>query len=400
MSNRCDGTPFPFLSVKVVPMSPVPANCELPSAELDSDSLILPTVCYSLADQNVATTKSIGIYNFSVQLLKHLVQFGAVDQLTVLANPTLAEELRGFERATIREFVTSANGGLGRVLWDQWRVYQEAARSGSRWLFLPKGFASFARGSRTHLAAYVHDIMGDYYHRRFPGFEPWWEYQYFSRSLRATLRRADVIFTNTEFSRGEILDLAVRWRLPTPRVVVAGYGFVAGCPQPVPKENRVLLFASKVPHKRTDRAIELLDAWLKQTNFDGQVDCIGIFSERLPKPASRAWNWIGRVPPAQGRAMIRRSRVIVYVSEYEGFGMPAVEAVMEGTCPVYSDIPALREVMGQAGFAFSNSSAEDFAEAMQSALSVGTAEIDAWARSLLERHNWRAVVRQVIRAMT
>lgn len=373
----------------------------MPPADAGSLQLRLPALCYSLADQNVATTKSIGIHNFSVQLLKHFAESGAVERLTALANPTLADELRRFGHMTIREFTRPTDRGWGRVLWDQWQAYDEAARSGSRWLFLPKGFASFTRRSPTRLAAYVHDIMvGDYYHRHYPGFEPWWEHKYFSWSLWATLTRADVIFTNTEFTRGEILDLAGRWRVPAPRVVVAGYGFLPAQSPAIPKENRVLLFASKAPHKRTELAIEFLDYWLKHSNFDGQVDCIGIFSEQMHKPASTAWNWIGRVRPAEGRAMIRRSRAVVYVSEYEGFGMPPVEAVVEGTCPVYSDIPPLREVMGEAGFAFSNSSPEHFAEAMQRALSVASTDIEDWSRSLLGRHNWPAVVSRIVRELT
>jgi hypothetical protein len=356
----------------------------------------LHDLCYSLADQNVATTKSIGIYNFSVQLLHHLIAAQAVDRLTVLTNPTLARDLNLPAEVTKAEFSAPTDRGFGRILWDQWRVYSSAARSGSQWLFLPKGFASFFRMPPIRVAAFVHDVMADYYRQRFPGFESPWERRYFSRGLRATLSRASVVFTNTDFSRNEILALATRWGLPVPNVVRAGYGFE---PQPIErtrKEDRVLLFASRLPHKRTDLAIEFLDRWLTRSGFEGQVDCIGILSGNVPKPTSKAWNWIGRVRPAEGRAMIRRSRVVVYVSEYEGFGMPPVEAVLEGTCPVYSDIPPLREVMGCAGFAFANSSSDDFAAAMDRALKVAFEEIEVWAVELLARHNWSHVVNTIV----
>jgi hypothetical protein len=356
----------------------------------------LPDLCYSLADQNLATTKSIGIYSFSVELLRQLVATNAVERLTVLTNPTLTADLQLPPHVMIEQFAAPTDRGLGRILWDQWRVYASASRSGSRWLFLPKGFASFLRTPPMRVAAYVHDVMGDYYHRRFPGVVSQWEHAYFARSLRATLTRAKVVFTNTDFSRKEILTLADRWQLPQPKVVRAGYGFTAQPAQRADKENRVLLFASQQPHKRTDLAIQFLEHWLAHSRFDGQVDCIGIFSDTMPKPTSRAWNWIGRVPPAEGRAMIRKSRVVVYVSEYEGFGMPPVEAVLEGTCPVFSDIPPLREVMGGAGFAFSNASAAEFASVMDRALATSPEVVERWADMLLARHNWRSVVERIV----
>jgi glycosyltransferase involved in cell wall biosynthesis len=166
--------------------------------------------------------------------------------------------------------------------------------------------------------------------------------------------------------------------------------------KPVQKENRVLLFASNMPHKRTDIAIRFLDHWLQESQFDGVIDCIGIIPPEMEKPTGKAWNWIGRVPPAQGRDMIRHAKVVVYVSEQEGFGMPPVEAVLEGTCPVFSDLPPIREVMQGAGFPFSNDSKESFADAMNQALRTPPEAISAWHGSLMARHNWEAVTGKIV----
>jgi len=214
--------------------------------------------------------------------------------------------------------------------------------------------------------------------------------------LAATFRHASVIFTNTEFSKSEMIAVASRMGVPPQKVVVAGYGFNPRVAHPVKKENRVVLFASQWPHKRTDIALRFLNYWLRESNFDGMVDCIGILSPQMEKPAGPNWNWIGRVPPAQGREMMCRARAIVYVSEYEGFGMPPIEAILEGTCPVFSDIPPLREVMDGAGHAFSNGSKESFARAMQAALSTTPETIRAWSKRLYQRHNWQAVTEKIL----
>ncbi len=353
-------------------------------------------LCLSLADQNVATTKSIGIYNFSTRLARELAACPGAARLTLFTNRTIAGLPPASERVALAGFNGPAESKIKRIVWDQSGVYRATTKAGGDWLFLPKGFASFLRRPPMLLAAYVHDIMGEHYHEHHRGYEPGLEYAYFARSLAATLRHAKVIFTNTEFTRREILALARRWRISAPRVVVAGYGFDPVSRAPLTRENRVLLFASKVPHKRTDLAVGFLEHWLKSNGFKGQIDCIGIISDEMRRHASPAWNWIGRVPPEKGRELIRRARAVVYFSEYEGFGMPPVEAALEGTCPVYSDIPPICEVMAGAGQPFSNSSADEFADAMNRALATPTKTVAAWSNELLARHNWPTVTRRIL----
>jgi glycosyltransferase involved in cell wall biosynthesis len=384
----------------------MPPHLSLPSTRARPTILPVPRpiqLCVSLADQNVATTKSIGIYNFSTRLACELAIRPEIGRLEILTNRTIKSLPQASPRVSLAEINRPVESKLKRVVWDQVGVYRAAARSAAEWLMLPKGFASFVRRPPRRLAAYVHDIMGEYYHQHHPGFESRLEYEYFARSLTATMRHASVVLTNTEFTRGEILALARRRGLRAPRVVVAGYGF--DCPGaeplrgPAPKDNSVLLFASKFPHKRTDLAVRFLEHWRKTSQFTGRIDCIGIISDEMRPSASPAWNWIGRVPPAQGRELIRRSRAVVYVSEYEGFGMPPVEATLEGTCPVYSAIPPIGEVMAGAGHAFSNASPEEFATAMNRALATPAETVAAWAKDLLARHNWPDVTQRIVAAL-
>ncbi|MGB9603349.1 MAG: hypothetical protein ACPMAG_11225, partial [Limisphaerales bacterium] len=86
-------------------------------------------------------------------------------------------------------------------------------------------------------------------------------------------------------------------------------------------------------------------------------------------------------------------------SEYEGFGMPTVEAVLSGSCPVYSDIPASREVMAGMGAAFDNNSYESFARAMKFALNVSQQQLCQWEKALLEKHNWKKGAEKIVNAM-
>jgi glycosyltransferase involved in cell wall biosynthesis len=64
----------------------------------------------------------------------------------------------------------------------------------------------------------------------------------------------------------------------------------------------------------------------------------------LPQPAC----YIGRVTDEELKALYEHAGCFVFPSRYEGFGLPAVEA-MACFCPVVAaDIPALRETCGAA----------------------------------------------------
>jgi glycosyltransferase involved in cell wall biosynthesis len=60
----------------------------------------------------------------------------------------------------------------------------------------------------------------------------------------------------------------------------------------------------------------------------------------------------GSVDDTELRALIRRAAVFVVPSLVEGFGLPVLEAMALGTPVVVSDVPALREVAGDAALAF------------------------------------------------
>jgi len=57
----------------------------------------------------------------------------------------------------------------------------------------------------------------------------------------------------------------------------------------------------------------------------------------------------GRVPDSHRDGLLSLADALVFPSEYEGFGAPAVEAMALGTPVICSDQPALAEVVGDAG---------------------------------------------------
>jgi len=154
-----------------------------------------------------------------------------------------------------------------------------------------------------------------------------------------------------------------------------------------------------MPHKLTRRAVELLSRWQRDNSFAEQMHWVGSFPERLELPAHPGWQRHARLPEAEFRALLARARAVVFVSDYEGFGRPPVEAVLAGACPVYSDLPVTREVMNGCGAPFENASYESFAAALSHALDTRPEQLRMWADDLLLRHNWNAVADRIVAAL-
>ena len=101
----------------------------------------------------------------------------------------------------------------------------------------------------------------------------------------------------------------------------------------------------------------------------------------LPWPAT----YVGRVSDSQLKALYRSAACFVFPSLYEGFGLPAIEA-MACHCPVIAaDIPSLREVCGAAALYAKPTKPDDIAA--QIALMI---ENDSLQQEMRERAAHRA----------
>lgn len=357
-------------------------------------------LAYSIADQNFARTKSIGILNFSSSLLAALARQPQRADVTALTNSTLTASVNLPERTAAKFFDYAADSGAGRMWWDQFGAYSAARATGAEWLFLPKGFASFARRCPLRLAVFVHDLMHDHYRRNHPGNVPITEEIYFKAALRASLRHAEIVFTPTDFTAQEIRRVCAENGWPTPgKIIRCGEGF-SPVSETTGERRDIVVLAGKFPHKLTRLAVDFMSRWQKQSKFAHATHWVGSLPTGLELPALPGWKQHPRLSPEDFCECMSHARAVLFFSDYEGFGLPPVEAVLAGACPVYSEIPATREVMGGRGCAFDNGSYENFADALNRALVTSGEQLRRWGDELLARHNWNATVDCILTAMS
>lgn len=110
----------------------------------------------------------------------------------------------------------------------------------------------------------------------------------------------------------------------------------------------------------------------------------------------------GRLTDGEIVALYQHALALVFPSLYEGFGIPPLEAMVHG-CPVLAaDIPAVREVCGDAALYFNSHDTADCTRCLQSFL-----DDPAMGKSLrqkgaarYEEFSWRKSAEQVLERLS
>jgi glycosyltransferase involved in cell wall biosynthesis len=246
-------------------------------------------------------------------------------------------------------------------------------------LFLPN-FNYFAIQTGTKLAVTVHDIS--------PVLFP--EYYNIKRRLwhwfvdiEKTLRRADVIFAVSAFTKQEIID---RFGIAEYKIHVIHPGinhslFRAKQSTDNLREIRnayglpgdFMLFLNTIePRKNIIRIIDAFEQLEKPVTLvlGGKKGWkYGNILKRIEQsPRRRLIRYLGYIPEEDKPGIIKLARAVITPSLYEGFGFPALEGLAVGTPVLTSRIASLPEVVGDSALMVDPYSVTDISFAMKELL--------------------------------
>lgn len=177
-------------------------------------------------------------------------------------------------------------------------------------------------------------------------------------------RRALAVTTPSAHARDRACDVL---GLDPARVVVVPHGVdlerfrpaTADEPRPPALPERYLLFPANLwPHKNHERLVRALvdvddrELSLVLTGAADPARLQAIVAAASSAGVAARVRHLGRVPDRELAALYRHAAAVIVPSLYEGYGLPALEALASGTPVAVADRGALPEVAGEAAVRF------------------------------------------------
>lgn len=231
--------------------------------------------------------------------------------------------------------------GTGRLrkLWRDTAWYQQvlprAARDdGVDVLHCPSQRAPVR--PRLPLVATIHDVAV----LRHPNAFNLWTRRYSALTLPRIARVATTIIVGSAFTRDEVADL-LRVSERKIRVIPYGVGGSFTAPDgPVEPGNYVLAVSTLEPRKNLARLVE----GFQRANLDGlELRVVGAEGWGGIHVGGDRVRWLGEISDGELAQQYRGAACAAYVSLYEGFGLPVLEAMASGTSVVVPTGPPYTE---------------------------------------------------------
>ena len=226
----------------------------------------------------------------------------------------------------------------------------------------------------------------DVQHRDLPDLFGRAERAYREVTYDRAARRADAVVTISDFCKARIVH---HLGIDPSRIHVAHLGVRTEefSPQLGPRENFLLYPAKGWPHKNHRTLLEAFGI-LRARHPSLRLVLTGARPDELP-PVPAGVEVRGQVGRAELVDLYRRAAVMVFPSRYEGFGLPAIEAMASG-CPVAAARSgSLPEVVGDAGVLFDPDDIEDVASGVELALDTAK-ELQRPGLERAKRFTWSA----------
>jgi glycosyltransferase involved in cell wall biosynthesis len=216
-----------------------------------------------------------------------------------------------------------------------------------------------------------------------------WTREYSSRILPRVARAADALVAVSEFTRGEVVELL---DVPAEKVTVVRNAvsptFTASGPEA--DGDYVLAVGTLEPRKNLPRLVE----GFRRARLDGcELRIVGAAGWGGVRLGGQRVRWLGGVGDHELARLYRGARCVAYVSLYEGFGLPVLEAMACGAPVVTSRAPALAEVADGAAVMVDALEPEAIAEGLEEA-SAQREELGAKGIKRAAQFSWRDAARR------
>ncbi len=283
------------------------------------------------------------------------------------------------DRISLLETEVVSASIAGRILWNFFCQNRFLRKRGIRKCFIPVYCRPLFNGGITYVNV-IHDLQAAHYPKYHPFHEIaysrlcWWLDTHFSRHLVAISDwvRDDV---REKYHVGSDRITTIYNPITVNREEMAPFGQLAE-KYHVTEKAFYYTVAQLIPHKNLDTLIAVMERIREtETNLPCRLLISGVNGESREKlerqirerGLEREVTLTGFVENAERNALYHYSRAFLFPSVFEGFGMPAVEAMLFGTVVIATDRACIPEVtQGKANYVKDPYDADAWIEAMRS----------------------------------
>ncbi len=209
------------------------------------------------------------------------------------------------------------------------------------------------------------------------------ELDYHRWSMAFAARHAQSIIAISQFTKQELGEF---YDVQDDQVTVVYNGFSSDDYMPLPKndtQDPYVLFVGRIEHKKNIlnlvKAFSILREKYSSAHRLVLAGSPGYGYEDIDKEVHNLGledvvEITGYVPQEDMNALMNNADVFVFPSQYEGFGIPVLEALSTNTLVACSDIPPLHEVGGDACWYFDQRDPQSISTVIQKAITSTESE--------------------------
>ena len=273
-----------------------------------------------------------GVGRYFHRLLEELVPLDPTIEYTLFLKKPFAI---GFDFPNLRTTVLEKEGSY--FFWQNTILRKAIQRGAYDFFWSPNYTIPFFLSTRSLVT--IHDMSW----KSLPGDYSPAERLYKNIASRPGLRKAEIIFTDSDFSKGEIRRYAAVAEEKIRRIHLGVDGhFHPAMPDEVAGFKSRYGLAGK-------RLVGFLGSFFKRRHIGEVIAAFEILRERNPetilllvgenhdtrtlaqKTKGPNIRWLRRLPESEINAFYSSLSLFLYLSEYEGFGLPPLEALNCGT---------------------------------------------------------------------
>ena len=288
---------------------------------------------------------------------------------------------------------------IKRLHWTQYKLSKILKENKDSILFSPLPEAPINKNVKSIVV--VHDLMA----LRLKNFSFLYPYHRFYVPL--VLRNASKVLCNSSETAREVKQLL---NIPEKKIEIIKLGFNKSdfIPLNISREPFLLIIARHSPNKNLPRILKAFSIFksLSNSSSNYKLKIIGSFDMRFtPKYKKIAkeleidqyCEWLNWVSEDKKIRLLNSCKALVIASLWEGFGLPALEALSCGTPVIATNKGAIKEILGDKGLLVNPYDPKSISEAMYEIVNNNSleSELRYYGPRIAKEYSWLKTARKI-----